>query len=153
MWLPQWEFEHDLKTNRIMATKKSLCCLAKCIVAFKHCLLIKNQQTRITGCSVCKESHHTTPIKAPFHMKAISRQRQLFRSGAPCQPPFAPQQDWGTESVCEISATVETSLCLVPASFPPECRHRFQCQCQGSALRCAPVCLPDWRVPIGDTAV
>lgn len=123
----------------VMTTKKSLCCLAKWTVAFKHCLLIKNQQKRITGCSVCEESRHTTPIKAPIHMKAISRQRPLFMSGAPCQPPLAPQQDWGTESVCEISATGETSLFLVPATFPPEYRHHFQRQGQGqgpgSALR------------------
>lgn len=56
---------------------------------------------------MCREGHHTTPIKAPIHMKAIYRQRQLFRSGAPCQPPFAPQQDWGSESVC----VCERSLC------------------------------------------
>lgn len=65
----QWEFQHDSKTNRITATKKSLCCLAKFIVAFKQCLLIKTQQKSITGCSVCKESHHTTPIKLPFTWK------------------------------------------------------------------------------------
>lgn len=124
MWSPRWEFEYDSKTNSVKATKKSLCCPAKCIVAFKHCLLIKNQQKRITRCSVCRESCHTTPIKAPIHMKAISRQRQLFRSSPPCQPPVCSSTGvWQSVFVCVItlSAAGEASLLLVPATSPPEC--------------------------------
>lgn len=126
MWSPRWEFEYDSKTNSVKATKKSLCCPAKCIVAFKHCLLIKNQQKRITRCSVCRESCHTTPIKAPIHMKAISRQRQLFRSSPPCQPPVCSSTGvWQSVFVCVItlSAAGEASLLLVPATSPPECRQ------------------------------
>lgn len=88
------------KQTASRATKESLCCPSKCSAAFKHCLLIKTQQKRITPCSACSESRHTTPIKAPIHMKAISRQRQLFRSSPPCQPPFAPQQECGRVCVC-----------------------------------------------------
>lgn len=95
MWSPQWESEYNSKTNSIKATKKSLCCPSKYIVAFKHCLLIKTQQKRITRCSACNESRRTTPIKASIHMKAISRQQQLLKSSPPCQPPFAPQQECG----------------------------------------------------------
>ncbi|CAB1433322.1 unnamed protein product [Pleuronectes platessa] len=95
MWSPQWVFEFDSKTNSVEATKESLCCPSKCIVAFKHCLLIKTRQKRITRRSACGESRHTTPIKAPIHMKAISRQQKLFTSSPPCQPLFAPQQCQG----------------------------------------------------------
>lgn len=153
MWLPQWEFEYDSKTNSTKATKKSLCCPAKCAVAFKHCLLIKNQQKRITRCSVCRESCQTTLIKAPIHMKAISRQRQLFRSSLPRQPPFAPQQECGTVGLCDLplyhwrgqpAPAASHFFTRMPAPLPvPGPSPGF----------CPPACLPDWRVPIGDAAV
>lgn len=132
------------KQTASRATKESLCCPSKCIVAFKHCLLIKTQQKRITRCSACSESRRTTPIKAPIHMKAISRQRQLFRSSPPCQPPFAPQQECGRVVVCmcvcviSLSATGEASLLLLPATAPPECRLLFQRQGAHPAL---PACM------------
>lgn len=153
MRLPQWEFEYDSKTNSTKATKKSLCCPAKCAVAFKHCLLIKNQQKRITRCSVCRESCQTTLIKAPIHMKAISRQRQLFRSSLPRQPPFAPQQECGTVGLCDLplyhwrgqpAPAASHFFTRMPAPLPvPGPSPGF----------CPPACLPDWRVPIGDAAV
>lgn len=71
---------------------------------FKHSLLIKSTQKRITWCSACNKSHRSTPAKAPIQMKAIARQQQLFKSSPPCQPRFAPQQ----ECVC------------VPTAAPPE---------------------------------
>lgn len=146
MWSPQWEFEYDSKTNSIEATKESLCCPSKCIVAFKHCLLIKTQQKRITRCSACNESRHTTPIKAPIHLKAISRQRQLFKSSPPCQPPFAPQQECGRVCVymcvCVISlyATGEANLLLVPATAPPECQgaHPALPACMSARMKSPP---------------
>lgn len=132
------------KTNSIKATKESLCCPSKRIVAFKHCLLIKSQQKRITWCSACNKSHRTTPIKAPIHMKAISRQQQLFKSSPPCQSLFAPQQDCGSVcvsvSVSSLFATGEASLLLVPATAPPECRLHFSAK--ALTRLCPPVCLP-----------
>ena len=93
-------------------------------------------------------------------MKAISRQRQLFRSSPPCQPPFAPQQECGRVCVC-----VCVCVCVWSPSLPPERPGRSWCQplphqnagstpsAKALTRLCPPVCLPDWRVPVGDTAV
>jgi len=121
MWSTQWELEYISKTNSIKATKKSLCCPSKCIVPFKHCLLIKIKQKRITGCPVCDESHHTTPIKALIHMKAISRQQQLLKSSPPCQPLFAPQQECGRVCLCMFVCAL--CLCHWRGQLAPGASH------------------------------
>ncbi|KAM7395280.1 hypothetical protein PAMA_006852 [Pampus argenteus] len=73
-------------------------------------------------------------------MKAISRQRQLFKSSPPCQPPFAPQQECGRVCVISLFATGQASLLLwcQAATAPPECRLHFQCQGAHPAL---PACM------------
>ncbi len=152
MWSPQWEFEYDSKTNSIRATKESLCCPSKCIVAFKRCLLIKTQQKRIIRRSACSESRHTTPIKAPIHLKAISRQRQLFRSSPPCRPPFAPQQEYGRVCVWSPSLPLERPACSWCQSLLHQNAGSTH-SAKALTRLCPPVCLPDWRVSIGDTAV
>lgn len=143
MWSPQWESEYDSKTNSIKATKKSLCCPSKCIVAFKHCLLIKTQQKRITWCSACNESRRTTPIKAPIHMKAISRQQQLLKSSPPCQPPFAPQQECGRVCVCVRSPSLPLERPAWSWCQPLLHQNASSTSSAKSFTRlCPPVCLP-----------
>lgn len=73
-------------------------------------------------------------------MKAVGRQRQLFRSSPPCQPPFAPQQECGRVCVCDLpSLPLERPACRwCQPTAPPECRLRFQCQGAHPAL---PACM------------
>lgn len=88
-------------------------------------------------------------------MKAISRQQRLFRSSPPCQPPFAPLQECGRVCVCVCDRPLLLLERPARSWCQPLLHQNAGTTSSARALTrlCPPVCLPDWRVPIGDTAV
>lgn len=115
----------------------------------------KSQQKRITRYSAGSESRHTTPIKAPIHMKASADNGSFSGAALPASLPVLL-----SGSVAQ-SVSVWVWACDLPLERPACCWGRpLLRQNAGSAPSakaltrpCPPVCLPDWRVPIGDPAV
>lgn len=97
---------------------RSQCWASKCIVALRHCLLIKTSTEEDRWRPSVQRERHPTPVKASIQMKGISRQTAAFEE-QPSPPASVCSAAGVWQSVCLFGpralASGEASLPSVPA--------------------------------------